>query len=421
MRKHTVFISYSRKDIDAANQLAQDLKKAGLDTWWDISDLKGGDAWVRTIQAALKASKYCVVVLSPDAVESEWVEKEYTYAIGLGLKIIPILYKKCEVPMALANIQYIDFRGKKYERGLQELLIALEEDSRRPQKQELVRSPVNWKMVGAIAGVIGLLIALGTWLMPNAIHLLSNWLSKTPTPSAPPGMVYVPAGEFIMGSNEGESDEQPVHTVYLDAFYIDKYEVTNTQYRKCVEAGACDTPGTITYYDNADYAQHPVSYVNWNDADAYCRWAGKRLPTEAEWEKAARGIDGQVYPWGNTFDGTKLNFADKNTSFDWSDSNWDDGYAATAPGGSYPDGASPYGALDMSGNVWEWVADWHDEGYYSRSPKRNPPGPDSDEYRVLRGGSWAIDLGHARCAFRNWSYPWLRFDDVGFRCARDTE
>jgi hypothetical protein len=114
MRKHTVFISYSRKDIDVVQQLAQDLEKAGLDAWWDISGLKGGDAWVRTIQAALKASKCCVVVLSPDVVESEWVEKEYTYAMGLGLRIIPILYKNCEVPMALANIQYIDFRGKKY-------------------------------------------------------------------------------------------------------------------------------------------------------------------------------------------------------------------------------------------------------------------------------------------------------------------
>ena len=121
-----VFISYSRKDIDVVRKLAEDLEKADFDVWWDISDLKGGDVWVRTIQAALKASEYCVVVLSPNLAESEWVEKEYTYAIGLGLKIIPILYKNYEMPMALANIQYIDFRGNKYDRGLRQLLIALQ-------------------------------------------------------------------------------------------------------------------------------------------------------------------------------------------------------------------------------------------------------------------------------------------------------
>jgi len=251
-------------------------------------------------------------------------------------------------------------------------------------------------------------------------------------------MVYVPAGEFIMGSSDADvdsalalcneyygdcqrswfEDEQPRHTVYLDAFYIDKTEVTNAQYRACVEAGACDTPSDTTYYDDANYAQHPVVFMSWNDADVYCRWAGKRLPTEAEWEKAERGTDGWIYPWGNAFDGSKLNFCDANCPYDWKDASTNDGYAHTSPVGSYPAGASPYGALDMAGNAWEWVADWYNSHYYSQSPGRNPPGPDSGEKRVLRGGSWFIGPGSGRGADRQGDNPDIQNNDVGFRCAR---
>jgi formylglycine-generating enzyme required for sulfatase activity len=229
--------------------------------------------------------------------------------------------------------------------------------------------------------------------------------TDTPIAFAPPGMVYVLAGEFIMGSDEGDSDERPVHTVYLDAFYIDKTEVTNAQYWACVEAGACDAP-SVTYYD-ANYAQHPVVFVSWNAADAYCRWAGKRLPTEAEWEKAARGTDGRTYPWGE--------------GIDCDHAQYNECTGRTVLVGSKPKGASPYGALDMAGNVWEWVANPYDSGYYSQSPARNPPGPDSGEYRVLRGGSWNFNLWDARCASRRWYTPRLRGNYVGFRCARSSE
>jgi serine/threonine protein kinase/formylglycine-generating enzyme required for sulfatase activity len=228
--------------------------------------------------------------------------------------------------------------------------------------------------------------------------------TDTPTPSAKPTMVYVPAGEFIMGSDEGDSHERPVHTVHLDAFYVDKYEVTNAQYRACVEAGACDTPKNTTYYDNADYAQHPVVYVTWDDADAYCRWAGKRLPTEAEWEKAARGTDGRTYPWGEGIDCEHAQYSGCPGDI--------------LPVGSKPAGASPYGALDMAGNVYEWVADWYGE-YYSQSPARNPPGPDSGTMKVVRGGAWLVTQWNARCAYRGW-YGY-RDDHVGFRCAKDSE
>jgi formylglycine-generating enzyme required for sulfatase activity len=200
--------------------------------------------------------------------------------------------------------------------------------------------------------------------------------------------------------------EQPVHTVYLDAFYIDKTEVTNAQYRECVEVGACGAPSG-SYYDNALYAQHPVVWVNWNEANNYCRWAGKRLPTEAEWEKACRGTDGRTYPWGEGIDCGYAQYADC--------------AGKTLLVGSRPKGASPYGALDMAGNVWEWVADRYDLDYYSQSPERNPPGPDSGERRVIRGGSLEDNEYLARCANRYWYYPGHGLNDVGFRCARGSQ
>jgi len=237
-------------------------------------------------------------------------------------------------------------------------------------------------------------------------------------------MVFVPAGDFTMGSNDGDNGEKPQHTVYLDAFWMDKYEVTNAQYKKCVDAGKCSRPSESksytrsSYYGNASFDNYPVIYVSWNDAKTYCEWAGKRLPTEAEWEKAARGTDGRLYPWGNTFDGWRVNFCDRNCTLDWANKEYDDGYADTAPVGSYPGGASLYGALDMAGNVWEWVADWYDEKYYASSPRNNPTGPSSGQYRVVRGGAWSNSGNIVRAANRIRNSPLSANDYVGFRCAR---
>lgn len=233
-------------------------------------------------------------------------------------------------------------------------------------------------------------------------------------------MVYVPAGEFEMGGSDtnAESDEKPVHPVDLNAYWIDKYEVSNAQYALCVADGDCTVPqytGYYTrssYYGNPDYDNYPVIIVSWHQAQAYCQWAGGDLPTEAQWEKAARGTDGRTYPWGNESPSCQL--ANYNKGNYESPSYC---VGATSPVTDYEGGASPYGALNMAGNVWEWVRDWYGSNYYSNSTAENPSGPVSGSYRVLRGGSWYYGSRYIRAAYRDNLFQTDTSDLIGFRCA----
>jgi formylglycine-generating enzyme required for sulfatase activity len=220
-------------------------------------------------------------------------------------------------------------------------------------------------------------------------------------------LVYVPEGEFLMGSEDEDANdnEKPKHLVYLDAYWIYQHQVTNEKYRACVNAGECRAPNSTIYYSDPDYNDHPAVYVRWFDADAYCQWAGGRLPTEAEWEKAARGEDGHKYPWGD--DSPTCDLA-----------NFSGCVGGTSPVGSYPYGASPYGALDLAGNVWEWVADWYDANYYINSPHENPPGPETGTSRVLRGGSGYFIERFLRVSFRDGNFPGGSCSNFGFRCVR---
>jgi formylglycine-generating enzyme required for sulfatase activity len=275
---------------------------------------------------------------------------------------------------------------------------------------------MNHKINPALAGIL----ALGAILFGCACLLVASlaglgWMSwrNFTMPPKPTILIDIPAGEFLMGSAEGEAisflNEKPQHSVYLDEYWIYSQKVSNSLYAACVNAGKCTGPGTVLtnmwydYYENRDYRDHPVTGVTWEQARHYCIWAGGDLPTEAQWEKAARGTDGRIYPWGDTINCSLANYADCKIK-------------DTTRVDRYPTGASPYGVLDMSGNVWEWTLDWYDAGYYAVSPASNPTGPLTGQYKVLRGGSWLNGASYVRAAYRFTAQPDQPNEYFGFRC-----
>ena len=343
-----------------------------------------------------------------------------------------------------------------------------------PGYQALSDAPSRGRRVLTIIGtIIGLLVLVIAAALPA---LFPVYRLQKPTearagetrirPADGMVMVYVPTGEFKMGTGGlgwirrplsprdrkrmgfGAyvfSDERPQHTVYLDAFWIDQTEVTVAMFRTFVEDTGYETtaerqgwgkpwtdrPAELEWpkVNGADWQRprgpgssavddHPVTQVSWEDAATYCAWAGGQLPTEAQWEKACRGIDGRMWPWGNTYDGNRLSSCEAQCPIErWKDDRYDDGYAFTAPVGGFPDGASPYGALDMAGNLWEWVADWYADDYYGDSPYENPLGPDSGTVRAMRGGAWYNTDVWMTCSVRHQNPPSDLYDDLGFRCA----
>lgn len=237
-------------------------------------------------------------------------------------------------------------------------------------------------------------------------------------------LVYIPEGEFLMGSSDEQINrvlnsslcqgmnncqrswfdhEQPIHTVNLDAYWIYKTEVTNSQYRKCIQNGGC--VGDLENYPEDNY---PAVFIFWDEADSYCDWAGGRLPTEAEWEKAARGTDGRTFPWGEEIPTWDNNYA-----------NFGEIVGRLSSVGSYPKGESPYGVLDMAGNAWEWVADWYDENYYVASPSDNPTGPSTGDEHIIRGGDWINNWRIVRTSTRgsiDENMSQIMGSRLGFRC-----
>lgn len=255
----------------------------------------------------------------------------------------------------------------------------------------------------------------------------------TPTPTFAPlemtdafgvPMMFVPAGEFRLGDTLLASDDnQPIHEVYVDAFYMDKYEVSNALYASCVNAGVCAPPGSESlqtlkeYYGNPEYDNYPVVFVSWYQARAYCEWRGARLPTEAEWEKAARG-GARIFPWGHAFKGNVVSFCERSCDNPAAWLNHDDGHPYTMPVDSFPDGQSPYGIYNMAGNISEWTSSLFVNYPYNKDDGRENPQSSGD--RVIRGGAWDAPSDYAlRSANRGWATSIGEYDTVGFRCVRD--
>lgn len=322
-----------------------------------------------------------------------------------------------------------------------------------PRFPTRTRKQIEQRTIIGLLGLLGivLLLALGLTLSnfgqpevdeaaatatsESALVAALTAIAPTPTPIPPPTepptpapapfltktgsrMLYVADGIFRIGDDEGEADERPSNLIKLDAFYMDETEVTNAQYAQCVDAGVCDAPERLVaafyldgYYGNPSFNDYPVVNVNWYDAQTFCEWREARLPSEAEWEKAASFEPTQSlkfrFPWGDVFDGAMLNYAPT-----------DDGYRGPAPVGSYANGRSPVGLYDMAGNVMEWVADWYNSRTYRDMTDTNPLGPAEGQFKVIRGGSWLSDAEEDLATITRTSFdPLVARDHLGFRCA----
>jgi len=469
-----IFISYTHEDTRFALRLARQLQRLGLTVWLDQWETVSEFEWDRAIERQVKGCRYFLMILSPGAVNSWVVQEQFLWAKEAGRPVISVLCRPCELPPPLQALTPIDFTGRNFQRGVEQLLAqyfpmvdvrlglwaALKLDLTARLRYGLRRlGPLLWPgWLGPALLLLLLFIAIvyfrnaeNRFVAPEPRYETLAIAGPSPTPVPVPTprktrmravdgqlMVQIPAGEFLMGSPPAEpganDDEVPQHGVYLDTFWIDKTEITVSQYRQCELANACTPPKApgINYRqcveagictslllgDGVTYEDVlPVVGVTWEQASDYCGWAGVRLPTEAEWEKAARGTDGRRFPWGDTFDGSRLNHCDRNCLMDMRDGRIDDGFRYVAPIGSYPQGASPYGVLDMSGNVWEWTADWYAPDLYTAEQRINPAGPQTGTQRVIRGGAWTHQPGSLRAARRHRDVPTTSHNYSGFRCA----
>jgi formylglycine-generating enzyme required for sulfatase activity len=300
------------------------------------------------------------------------------------------------------------------------------------QKQPIAQASVETPTVLATAAVLFLPPTETASPEPTVQQALQETaipvvVEASPTATATPGVgttqtsgkdgmtqMYVPAGTFTMGSDLGQSDESPVHQVVLSAYWIDKTEVTNAMFAQCVRDQVCKKPlisasaGRANYYISAEFADYPVIGITFDAAKTYCEWAGRRLPTEAEWEKAARGLEANNYPWGNTNPSCSV-------------TNFSTCVGDTEKVGSYANGASAFGALDMAGNVFEWVSDLYQQTYYETGPLVNPVGPEEGSYQIARGGAWNSNDNFLRSSNRTMMAANNNSNNVGFRCAQNEE
>lgn len=453
---HDVFLSYSSKDKSIADGVVSTLEQNGIRCWYAPRDIKPSEDWGQAIANAIQDTRVFLIIFSEHANQSQHVLDELLFAIDQGNIILPFRIENLEpegaMRLHLSSRHWLDAYDPSWQTHLASLVkntsTILETDL--PDKQiELPRKYARkkkrafWK-VPLIAAVVILVVAgIGIALRGGsaALGILTKSAPQTTSTTQPPeettrvsevdGMVelYVPRGSFMMGSGLGVMNERPVHMVELAGFWIDQHEVTNAQFAAFLDDQGNQEEAGAAWFDTSRdnnpiefsagswvpqdvYSDHPVVNVTWYGAQAYCEWAGRRLPTEAEWEMAARGgLDEKKFPWG---DEQPICEKDAQNGARFDDDRDCNNRGTTSVMTYAPNG---YGLYDMAGNVWEWVNDRYWGYYYYISPENNPPGPAIGLSRVLRGGGWFTDAYHARVSYRNYDRPSYSYNVVGFRCA----
>ena len=393
-----VFLSYASQDRALAAALNRTLLHQGHDVFFDREDLPPGEEFHNRIRAAIAQSDVLVFLISSHSIDpasytlteleiaQQLIERPHGRLLPVLIEPIPF----ARLPEYLKSVTVLETAG--------DITAAAA-----AAVHGIARRRTRRRALWAGAAAAGVLVAAGAaWLLRASGELPAERTGRDGAPA-----VLIPAGSFVMGDDE----QSPRREIFLDAFYIDRHELTTARYARFLAAtGSAHPPEGWERLEQGAGAELPVVGVDWEDAAAYCAWAGRRLPTEAEWEKAARGTDGRSYPWGG--ESPSVNRAN---------------YANSAPEaydgglhkvGAHPSGRSPYGVDDMAGNVSEWTADWHAEGF-RRGDVRNPKGPGAGAAKVIRGGGRYDRAERVLSALRYHGSPQLRADDIGFRCAAD--
>lgn len=450
-----VFLSYASQDKTTVLEIYSALKRESwIDPWLDKERILPGQDWQMVIETAVDEADVVIICLSNQSVSKEgYVQREIKYAYDIALEkpegtifLIPLRLDECEIPRKLRFLHRVDYFGVEKDNSYSHLLDALnvrydqklraEDDHRARQERERTESKVaestampkeeekaqevikdqklrkllhlpksievNLRIIFFF--IIGVIIL--RFFVPD---IIAAFRGETPVPTITPTeestlIPTVVAGRTRISEKDGMVMVYVLPVSVLDAFWIDLTEVTNAMYGMCVQSGDCESPITnsyshSSYYGESEFDEYPVLNVNWHMANTYCGWAGRRLPTELEWEYAASGGDGRIYPWGNNFESALGNFCDQNCDQNWADNTVNDGYADTAPVNSFLSGASPFGILNMAGNVWEWTS--------------TSKGSDM----VLKGGSWWTSKANLMITDDQWIKPSSVDPAGGFRCA----
>lgn len=389
-----IFLSYAWQDREQAKSVYLALRDQGHRVFFDRADLPAGDEYHNRIREAIEGASLFIFLISPQALDAEsYTLTELEIAESKRIKLLPVMLVEIDVAKVPASLRAVTIH-----RSDGNIAASVAAQVYRIATG-FKRTRVKW-----FAAALLLIVVIVAGLF-YAINLRSKqeYVGRDGAPA-----VLIPAGVFVMG----DDDDSPRREIYVDGFYMDRYEITVSRYANFLAAiGDLNKPAEWPENNLRASGDFAVIGVDWHDADNYCRWAGKRLPTEAEWEKAARDGDGRKYPWGSD----EPTSAHARFAVTQSNSVYKDGISQV---GKYPNGIGPFGNFDLVGNAWEWVADWY-SGSFSPTSLRNPKGPGTGTAKVLRGGGWLDPAERITATKRMYAAPEQRSEDVGFRCAAD--